>query len=94
MRISFFTLLSIFLLGNACTNAEQQSQMDHSIGAFAAFSEAVAAGAKGIALSEPMTIEEMEAFAIEAGSIANYYDVSIYRETDFMETDLFPDDVA
>ena len=82
------------LLASACTTSEQQSQMDNRIGAFAAFSEAVAAGAKGIALSEPMTTAEMDAFMLDAGNIANYYGVSISRETDFIETDLFPADVA
>lgn len=91
MRSSFFFLGAVFLLLNACTDTEQQSQMDYRLGAFAAFSEAVAAGAKEIALSEPLSTEEMDAFLIGAESIANGYNVSIYRETDFIQTDLFPD---
>lgn len=94
MRISFLLSLSILLLGNACTNSAEQSQMGYRLGAFAAFSEAVAAGAKGLAISEPMTTEAMEAFLVEAKSIAEYYQVSIFREKDFLQTDLFTEDVA
>lgn len=94
MRSPYFFLAFVFLLLNACTDTEQQSQMDYRLGAFAAFSEAVAAGAKEIALSELLSTEEMEAFLIDAESIANNYKVSIYRETDFIPTDLFPEDVA
>ncbi len=94
MRTYALLLLSIFLFTNSCTNSEQQSQMDYRIGAFGAFSEAVAAGAKEVALSEPMSTEEMDEFLVEAEKIANYYEVSIFRESDFMPSDLFPEDVA
>lgn len=94
MRTSFFLLLSTVLMLSACTNAEQQSEMDYRAGAFAAFSEAVAAGAKELALSEPMSTEEMDAFMIAAGDIVNRHGVSLFREKDFIQTDLFPSDVA
>lgn len=59
------------------------------LGAVAAFSETVNAGAKPLALSSPMSPAQMDQFYDLAVAEARKYSVEAVRETEFLTTDLF-----
>lgn len=54
----------------------------------------VAAGVKPLALSEPLPVAEMDAFEPRAREAASAYGVAVFRESDLIQTDLFPADVV
>jgi hypothetical protein len=64
-------------------------QRSYNLGGIGAFAEMVGAGVKSLALSAPLDPAEMDAIVREAERIAANHDVEIYRETDFLVTDLF-----
>lgn len=80
-------LFAILLLG---CNTRQEDNMT----GFEAFCEMVANDAKPIALSEAMSSEDMEANWEFYERIAKKYRVEIYRETEFVQTSLFPASVT
>ena len=51
-------------------------------------------GVKTLALSEVMSPEEMDAIMEDADVIAKRNEVEMWRETDFLVTDLYPANVA
>jgi catechol 2,3-dioxygenase-like lactoylglutathione lyase family enzyme len=55
------------------------------------FAEMVKSGVKPLALSPPLSSQEMDLFFPEAKRIAEQYEIELYREADFIETDLFSD---
>jgi hypothetical protein len=65
-------------------------QRSYRLGGIGAFAEMVGAGVKKLALSAPMDPEEMDALMEDAATIAADHGVELYRETDFLVTDLFP----
>jgi hypothetical protein len=93
-----WAVLASSLLVTATAPGDAQAAGDEEFyrraGGFAAFAEVVRLGAKKLALSAPMTPAEMDEFMPEAERIANENGVKMYRETDFLVTDLFPADVA
>ncbi len=66
----------------------------YRLGAIGAFAEMVGAGVKKLALSAPMDSSEMDAIMGDALRICAEHDVEVYRETDFLVTDLFPSDLT
>ena len=72
----------------------QKDPFTHELGMLQAYCEAVAAGAKPLAFSEPLTTREMDDFAPQAEAIAEQYGVSVFRESELLQTDLFPAEVA
>ncbi len=66
----------------------------YRLGGIGAFSEVVGGGVKKLALSSPMTSQEMDALMDEATKIAARNRVKLHRETDFLVTDLFPASVT
>lgn len=64
-------------------------QRSFRLGSIAAFAEMVGAGVKKLALSAPMAAEEMDALLEEAERIVGEQGVELYREPDFLVTDLF-----
>lgn len=88
------SMLFCMVAGPAAEALADDEQFQRRVGGFGTFAEVVRLGAKKLALSAPMTPDEMDAFMPEAERIAKEYDVDIYRETDFLVTDLFPADVA
>jgi Family of unknown function (DUF6152) len=64
--------------------------LSYSIGNFSTFAEIVAIGIKEMALSEALPAAEMDRLEPEVRSIAAEHQVSIYREADFLVTNLFP----
>ncbi|HKK77722.1 MAG TPA: VOC family protein [Saprospiraceae bacterium] len=93
MRFQLMTFcLSVLLLANCQKNTADD--FTHELGMFTAYCEAVSAGAKPMALSEPMSSNKMDAFLRKAKPIADQYGVSIFRESELIATDLFPESVA
>jgi len=72
----------------------KMDQYSYELGVVGAFSELISAGVKQLALSAPLPPGEMDQFQVDAEKIAAKYDVSVYRESDLIVTDLFPSDVA
>ena len=62
----------------------------YRLGGIGAFSEMVGAGVKKLALSAALDPDEMDALVEDATRIAEENGAEIYRETDFLVTDLFP----
>ena len=69
-------------------------QRSYQLGVMGGFSEVVKLGVKQLALSEVMTPEEMDGLMDDAMVIAERNHVQMWRETDFLVTDLYPADVA
>lgn len=72
----------------------QIDERSYRLGVIGAFAEVVAAGVKKMALSSPMTREEMDALMEDAERIARENGANLYREEDFLVTDLFPDSIT
>ncbi len=66
----------------------------YNLGAIGAFAEMVESGVKRLALSAPMEPSEMDAIIEEATRIAAAHNVEVFREDDFLVTDLFPAEVT
>jgi hypothetical protein len=64
-------------------------QRSYNLGGIGAFAEMVGAGVKKLALSAPLDPEEMDVIVGEAERIAANHGVEVYRESDFLVTDLF-----
>ncbi len=88
---SFICCLSIL---SCSTNPDKMKERSYRLGAIGAFGEAVNAGVKQLALSATMTPQEMDAFIEEAEKVAKKNNVVLYRESDLLVTDLFPEDIA
>ena len=69
-------------------------QRSYQLGVMGGFAEVVKLGVKQLALSEVMTPEEMDGVMDDAMVIAERNHVQMWRETDFLVTDLYPADVA
>ena len=91
-------LLSIvLLLFSYMSYAEQETSIDersYSLGLLGGFSEVVRLGIKTLALSQVMSPKKMDSIMDDAAIIAKRNDVLMWRETDFLVTDLFPANVA
>jgi catechol 2,3-dioxygenase-like lactoylglutathione lyase family enzyme len=69
-------------------------QYSYDLGVVGGFSEMINSGVKRLALSAPLSPEEMDTFIIDAERIAAEHKVSVYRESDLLETGLFPSSVV
>ncbi|MCK0109571.1 VOC family protein [Flavobacteriaceae bacterium S0825] len=89
-------LLSVVLLFVfvGCKNEGDIDKYSYNLGVIGAFSELVNSGTKQLALSATLTSEDMNAFIDDAKNKASEHDVSIYRESDLIVTNLFPADIA
>jgi catechol 2,3-dioxygenase-like lactoylglutathione lyase family enzyme len=90
MRIPSLTIALILTICFGC----KTNQYSYELGVVGAFSELINAGVKQLALSAPLSPSEMDRFIMEAEKVAMRHDVSVYRESDLVLTDLFPSDVA
>ena len=91
------TLIATMSLLAACSRDCPVPDIDarsYNLGILGGFSEVVRLGVKELALSEVMSPAEMDDILDAAQAVADRNDVSLYRETDFLVTDLFPADVA
>ena len=90
-------VLSGFIFMGCNKTSPKQVEIDsfsYELGVVGGFSELINAGVKQLALSAPLSPEEMDLFVEDAEKIASKYKVMVYRETDLVQTDLFPSDVA
>ena len=69
-------------------------QRSYNLGVMGGFAEVVKLGVKQLALSEVMSPEEMDDIMDDALVVAKRNGVEMWRETDFLVTDLYPADVA
>ena len=74
--------------------AREIDRRSYDLGVIGAFSEMVGVGVKKMALSATLTPEDADALEEEAGKIAERNGAMIYRETDFLVTDLFPAEIT
>jgi hypothetical protein len=82
---------------NTKAMAQYENPVDHysyQLGILGAFAEVVKLGVKTLALSEVMSPAEMDHIMHDARVVADRNGVNLYRETDFLVTDLYPEDVA
>ena len=96
-RNSLMTLLTLAALIGAAHGQDSKPTIDqrsYNLGIMGGFAEVVRLGVKKLALSEVMTPEEMDGVMEDAEIIAERNEVLIWRETDFLVTDLYPEDVA
>lgn len=91
-KMLFALAIAAFVV-SGCGERESSSEIDrrsYALGGIGAFAEMVAAGVKQLALSSPLSPAEMDALVDDAVEIAAANGAEIYRETDFLVTDLFP----
>lgn len=84
--------MGLLLIATGCQNPSNKYARQR--GTVSGFAELVNAGVKQMALSSVMTKSEMDEFLPLATEEAAKYNVEIYRESDLIVTDLFPQDVA
>ena len=96
--ILFLFVLTPGLSGYYATQSVAQEttidERSYKLGIMGGFAEVVKLGVKQLALSEVMTPEEMDGVMDDAMVIAKRNEVQMWRETDFLVTDLYPADVA
>lgn len=96
-KASIVSLLALALLTATSHGQESRPTIDqrsYNLGIMGGFAEVVRLGVKKLALSEVMTPEEMDGVMEDAKIIAKRNEVLLWRETEFLVTDLFPEDVA
>ena len=85
-------VLTLFVLF-ACTKPEEQ-RISKILGQMQAFAEMVAADVKPLALSEPLSSEDVDKLWEEAQNIAKDHGIEVFREPSLVETQLFPSDIT
>jgi hypothetical protein len=94
-KTTIATLLSLLVLtGHAQDSKPSIDQRSYNLGIMGGFAEVVRLGVKKLALSEVMEPAVMDGVMEDAEIIAKRNEVLIWRETDFLVTDLYPEDVA
>ena len=89
--LSMFVVFTIMGCGNSQENATLDiDQRSYNLGGIGAFGEMVNIGVKTMALSAALPPEDMDALIEEATRVAKRNNVEVYRENDFLVTDLFP----
>ncbi|MFC0262491.1 VOC family protein [Fontibacter flavus] len=86
-------IVSIFVFFISCGQKEEWPK-DFHIGQMKAFAEMVAADVKPLALSEPMFKEDVDKLWGEVQQIVADHGIKVYRETDLLQTQLFPVGIA
>ena len=87
--------LAVLLLSTASTAHESGiDDRSYQLGILGGFSEVVRLGVKTLALSEVMSPDDLDAMMDDADVIAKRNEVMMWRESEFLVTDLYPADVA
>ncbi len=96
MRAKTLVFFSVIIICSACSDRAEIDidQRSYNLGVIGGFSEVVGLGIKNLALSSPLIPVDMDGLIDEAEKIAERNGVKLYRETDFLVTDLFPEDVC
>ena len=87
-------LLILLLFICSCTTKLDIKEKSYSLGGIGAFAEVINAGVKTLALSSTLSPAEMDKFIADAVEVAKRNNCKVYRESDLIVTDLFPEDVA
>lgn len=96
-KITALAILSLLASPLAAHQDDANREIDrrsYNLGILGGFAEVVRLGVKKLALSEVMSPEEMDAIMDDAMVIAERNGVDMWRESDFLVTDLYPADVA
>jgi hypothetical protein len=93
-KLIFPLLALLAMVSQANAQESDIDERSYNLGILGGFSEVVRLGVKTLALSEVMSPGEMDAMMDDAAVIARRNDVLMWRETDFLVTDLYPADVA
>ena len=88
------TVIAMLVPGAGTAHESGIDERSYNLGILGGFSEVVRLGVKRLALSEVMSPAEMDAIMDDAAVIAERNEVEMWRETDFLVTDLYPADVA
>lgn len=88
------TLTASTLMAQEYANGPHIDHRSYQLGIMGGFAEVVKLGVKKLALSEVMSPAEMDDVMADALVIAKRNGVEMWRETDFLVTDLYPADVA
>ncbi|TDJ36062.1 MAG: hypothetical protein E2O53_04550 [Gammaproteobacteria bacterium] len=91
---TFAALIAAPLIAQDDATMPKIDQRSYQLGIMGGFAEVVKLGVKQLALSEVMTPQEMDGVMDDAMVIAKRNQVQMWRETDFLVTDLYPADVA
>jgi len=95
LYVLFFTLgFGGFYASQSVSQETMIDKRSYNLGIMGGFAEVVKLGVKKLALSEVMTPEEMDDIMDDALVVAKRNGVEMWRETDFLVTDLYPADVA
>ena len=90
-------LISVLLFYTQCSKKPGKAEIDrrsYTLGGIGAFAEVVDIGIKKLALSAPMSPAETDDLIEDAQRIAADNNVEIYRESDFLVTDLFSEEIT
>ncbi len=87
-------LIATLLFAQDDATMPKIDQRSYQLGIMGGFAEVVKLGVKQLALSEVMTPEDMDGVMDDAMVIAERNEVQMWRETDFLVTDLYPANVA
>ncbi|MDG2376410.1 MAG: hypothetical protein P8M18_08675 [Woeseiaceae bacterium] len=91
---TLISAIMVLLAGMATPHESGIDERSYQLGIMGGFAEVVRLGVKTLALSEVMRPDEMDDAMEDAAVIAKRNRVEIWRETDFLVTDLYPADVA
>jgi len=91
---SLAAIAALFISGITSAHESGIDDRSYQLGIMGGFAEVVRLGVKTLALSEVMSPEEMDGVMDDAAVIAERNRVEMWRETDFLVTDLYPADVA
>ena len=94
MPVRFAAAMFLLLAGLATAHESGIDGRSYNLGILGGFSEVVRLGVKSLALSEVLSPAEMDDIMDDAAVIAKRNGVLMWRETDFLVTDLYPADVA
>lgn len=87
-------LMATTLMAQDYANGPHIDHRSYQLGIMGGFAEVVKLGVKKLALSEVMSPAEMDDIMADALIVAKRNGVEMWRETDFLVTDLYPADVA
>jgi hypothetical protein len=87
-------LMTTTLMAQDTANGPHIDHRSYQLGIMGGFAEVVKLGVKQLALSEVLSPDEMDDIMEDALRIARRNGVEMWRETDFLVTDLYPEDVA
>ncbi len=90
IRSCFTCFITVLLLANCSNTKITDADTANVLGAIDASGEMVNAGVKKLALSAPLSPEEMDNIMEDATRVAEQYHVEVFREPDLLVTDLFP----